>query len=419
LNRAEREWPWLGGMILHQWQPNASLNDPQWGFALVDAENNPLPLLDALRSVERVDAATNGLYPARNPYVKYNGLWTFSDLGADAGWINDSQFTFDFHGSEVALSARKGEYVAYMYVTVDDSPANALPTDNDGNSYVVLRSGDLRPEIALIPLATDLSVETHRLQIVVDELVPDELSNRWPVVGFAVSSGDLAEPHNRQIRIAAITTVVALIAVFVSASQVNWAPLIVLLSRLSRRISPLFQVILSGITSLILMLSMYLTWSDGMPTWFRRESVQIGLSLLTSGVIYFNQFGIIIAGIALVVLFVLIFNRVEIGLMLIIFWSPFFLFPVELYRFAFPTTEVILWVTFAAWLLRTITAWGQWFKDDSNSTKALRLSLCPLDVVMLLVVVIAAISLFWAEYRGAASVSENGLPHAVDATLVP
>ncbi len=48
LDRAEREWPWLGGMILQQWQPDAPPDDPQWGFALIDTNGQPTALWQAL-----------------------------------------------------------------------------------------------------------------------------------------------------------------------------------------------------------------------------------------------------------------------------------------------------------------------------------------------------------------------------------
>ena len=62
---------------------------------------------------------------------------------------------------------------------------------------------------------------------------------------------------------------------------------------------------------------------------------------------------------ALVVLFVIVYHRVDLGLMLTIFYTPFFLFPVELYKFAFPMSELLILLTGAAWLLRTLAGWGR------------------------------------------------------------
>ena len=41
-----------------------------------------------------------------------------------------------------------------------------------------------------------------------------------------------------------------------------------------------------------------------------------------------------------------------------LFWAPFFLFPVELYRFAFPMVEVMILVTTAAGLAKFLVALG-------------------------------------------------------------
>ncbi|MBC8100516.1 MAG: beta-galactosidase, partial [Armatimonadetes bacterium] len=143
LDRAEREWAWLGGMILYHWQPDAPLNDPVWGFALLNPENTPTPLYGALVSRARDDtAASNGMYLAANPYARYSGVWTFSALGADIGWLQDSQFTFAFTGRDIALLLREDDYVGYLYPVIDGQATlvNALPSDAAGNPYVILTS---------------------------------------------------------------------------------------------------------------------------------------------------------------------------------------------------------------------------------------------------------------------------------------
>ncbi len=49
--------------------------------------------------------------------------------------------------------------------------------------------------------------------------------------------------------------------------------------------------------------------------------------------------------VALLILFVIIYHRLDFGLMLTIFYAPFFLFPVELYKFAFPMSELLVLLT--------------------------------------------------------------------------
>ncbi|MCA9946861.1 MAG: hypothetical protein KC449_25445, partial [Anaerolineales bacterium] len=38
LERAQREWPWLGVAFLENWQPDAPANDPRWGFSIAGTE---------------------------------------------------------------------------------------------------------------------------------------------------------------------------------------------------------------------------------------------------------------------------------------------------------------------------------------------------------------------------------------------
>src|SRR5690606_21327992 len=121
LNRAEREWAWLGAMILHHWQPHVDENDPQWGFAIINQANQPTSLWNALVNYNLPSSASNGLYHPRTEYAEYSGLWTFSERGADIGWLetSDSQLAFEFYGSDVALLLREGNYIAFLYPTVD------------------------------------------------------------------------------------------------------------------------------------------------------------------------------------------------------------------------------------------------------------------------------------------------------------
>jgi hypothetical protein len=45
LTRATEEWAWMGGMILEHWQPIASADSARWGFAVVDQDNQPYPIM--------------------------------------------------------------------------------------------------------------------------------------------------------------------------------------------------------------------------------------------------------------------------------------------------------------------------------------------------------------------------------------
>lgn len=407
LDRAEREWPWLGGMILHHWQPDVPDDNPQWGFALVDQSNQPSALLQSLSERTFSSAASNGLYSVRNPYVTYSGTWMFGNLGADIGWVQDSQFSLTFSGRDVAFLVREDDYVAYLYPSIDGQPINQLPQDVAGNPYLILRSDTLQPEIRLVTITRGLPDHTYTMQVIADELVPDEAQNRWPLVGIAVSSGDLRAPYERQITAAWLTTLIAVLGLLVAALAVNWKPVLSPLAFIWIRLDKVGQLLLSAVASLVLMFSLLLTYSDGLPTLFRRDSVQLGLSILTSGLLYFNAFGVVVAVIAALILFVIIYNHLEIGLMLTIFWGPFFLFPVELYRFAFPMVEIMILITTSAWVVRMLVVWAE-DRRSANSeiqktTIALTVSnVTVIDYVVMSWFLLGCLSLLWTAQPGLA-----------------
>jgi len=403
ITRAEREWTWLGGMILYHWQPDAPHDDPRWGFSIMGQNDEITPFYEALKSRFVSDVAIDGLYPAQNAYTRYSGAWTFTDLGADVGWVQDSSLKFNFVGSDVALITREQDAIAQFYITIDNRPANILPKDMAGNSYLTLRSATLDPTIQIQRVANGLSDAKHTLHLMADEIVPDELNQRYPLIGFGVSRGDLREPYDRQIAFGWISTIISLIATIITIRAVNIGWIWVFFRHAWFRLNDITQLLIGAGASVALMLAMFLAWQDGIPSIFRRESVQLGLSIITAGIIYINP-TLIITFIAIIFLFILIYHRIELGVMLTVFWSPFFLFPVELYQFAFPIAEVILLITVSAMILRGLADYGE---DGQMMPKALRKwtwhkSLNPLDYLMIIWLILGIFGVFIATYRSPA-----------------
>jgi O-antigen ligase len=399
LDRVHRELPWLGGMILHQWQPYVAPDNPQWGFALLDQDNNPTPLLEAIQSYNLPDLPQNGLYPARNNAARFSGVWTFSELGADIGWLEttDSQFEFDFVGTDIALLLNEGDYVAFLYPSVDNQPANATAMDNQGNAYIFLRSDSLNRESNLNPISTHLEHGMHTLHV-----VADKGWDQWAIGGFAVSSGNLEQPYNQQITVGIIAIIISSLVVITGIITVPWAQLYPVILPISRRINDTANLILSGVTSLVLMVAMLATWSTHKPNILARDEIHILVSIVTAGILYLSP-NIIITLLSALVLFLLLYQRIESGLVLIVLWSPFFIFPVELYTFAFPTVEIILIITFGAWILRQLTAFGitLQMRNSQYPTFDIRQAISRLhmlDFGIIGIVLIAFLSLLWSQY---------------------
>ena len=407
LDRIDREMPYVAGAILYHWQPDVPTDDPHWGFALMSPATHPLayntyvsrprPLWEALANRTQPAAAADGLFFPANTYARYSGVWTFGALGADIGWVQDSQLDFTFQGSDLALLLRQGDYVALLYATIDGQPANALPYDANGNTFINLTSGDQQPHTSLVTVARNLGTGVHTLH-----LAADRGWDQWALAGFAVSSGDLAAPYDNQIAVAILTAVIAALASVATALRFDWQPLTTRTARLWERLGSVGQIAISVITSLALMIGMLLTWSDSVPTLFRREPVQLGLAILTAGLIYVQPH-LLITLAALIVLFVIVYQRVDLGLMLTIFYAPFFLFPVELYKFAFPMSELLVLLTGAAWLLRSLAGWGRTRQSAAHfPATSVFARLTALDVGVAAWVILGAISLAWAAQRGAA-----------------
>lgn len=399
LYRAEREWPWLGGIILQHWQPDAPIDDAIWGFSLLDPDDQPTPLYDSLSSTPHQKIASNGIFHPANPYTTYSGVWTFGPLGADIGWLetSDSRFAFDFYGTDVALLVRKGDYFATLYATVDDQAANALPQDNQGNSYLMLRSADLQNSMELVEIATNLPLETHRL-----EVIADKGWDRWALAGVAVSSGNLAEPYNQQLTIALLTTTIAGLALAVAILRAPWSWIHPYLGAFTRWTHRGLEWLLGIFAAALLVAGMMSTWGEAVPAILRREAIQNGLGFLITGGLIAVEPGFLLAVAATLVLFWLIYHNAALGLSLVIVFAPFYLFPVELYLFAFPVVEILILINFAAWLLGLAIRWAKG-KHGSNTSAGINVNILfwlqrlhPLDYVAAAWLILGFLALSWS-----------------------
>jgi O-antigen ligase len=190
LERARDEWAWVGALILEHFQPAVPPDDAHWGFALIDQDDQPRPVYDAVATWATAlpDGAPVGGYPALNRWTTYEGDWQLGMLGADTTSDGD-HVSFRFVGTSVALTVRRGPYRGFLYVTVDDSPANRLPRDKVGRAYVVLY--DKNSAIATVPLATDLPRGPHTV-----EIVASGGQGQWALVDWRVG----AKPVNNAYR---------------------------------------------------------------------------------------------------------------------------------------------------------------------------------------------------------------------------
>jgi O-antigen ligase len=397
LERVNQEWAWLGGMILHQWQPQEDQTSAQWGFAVLAPDNAPTPLYEALASyhAKMPPLPQNGLYHPRQLNIAYSGVWTLSELGVDIGWIEttDSKLKLTFWGKDVSLLAREGDYVAFLYPTVDGRPANALPSDNLGHSYLFLRSASLLPEVNNVLLHTGSTVRSRELHI-----TADKGWGQWAIAGFGFSDADLALPYRMQKQVAILAIGVSVLAVLVALSQLTWQTSLQRLLKATQMWNTRMQYGIAALTSVILMLGMFITWGDGSPNILRKEAYALGLATLLSGGLVALELSFVVVIVALAVLWLIFYNHPRVGLALVIFWSPFFLFPVELYRFAFPIAELLILLLFSAWLVERAVTLARAYRLGAQLVW--RWSV--MDGLMLLWLIWGLLSITWASYRAEA-----------------
>ena len=409
IQRARREWPWLGAIFLRHWQPDAPPSSAQWGFSLLAQDGRPGALLGEVSAVNSPQPAQNGLFHARNPYTRYSGVWQFSQRGADIGWLNttDSQLAFDFYGSDVAFLLNEDDFVGFLYPQVDGQAGNAAQQDSSGNSYIFLRSNDQRPQRSLAEVSRGLELGAHTLTA-----VADRGWDRWAIAGYAVSSGNLAQPYDRQIALGILTTCLSLLALLISAANAPWRDWLPRALALTTALGATTHLLLSGITSVAMMLAMLLTWGTPRPALFLREEVNLLLALATGGLLYFSP-SLLLSLFFGLVLFALVFQRLENGLILTLLWSPFFLYPVALHTYAFPMVEVMILLTGAAGLLRGLAALGERLQLRNPDYPLLAWTwlrrIQAMDVAVLGLVALGAISLLWTRQLSSATTELRAL----------
>jgi putative inorganic carbon (HCO3(-)) transporter len=349
--QVRREWPWLGPLLWAAWSPA----DVHAEYALVDAQGQPQTVYTALESLAKAPAtAWPGSYPVDHPSGSYSGEWRVTPLGADIGTSGD-RLAIRFQGTRLDLEVRRGDYRAFLFVTVDGQPANALPRDADGRAYVVLYDPLHRTES--ITLARDLAPGDH-----VAEIAADRGWGQWAIGGWRVAWRDPSLPA--------------------------WLPALLGLA--------------SGFALLV---------SLGL-AWMHRRRLQRGLDLLLSRASDLDHrlFVVVAAALAVLVYIMpstlpsLIFLgllglalilRPGTGLLLVTVSLPFYQVGKPLLGKVFSMTEILTLATALAWVLHSILidrqrAWG-------DRLKAWLVKIKWADWLVLGLVACGALSLTWAE----------------------
>jgi O-antigen ligase len=410
LERARREWPWMGVMFLENWEA-AGAADPRWGFNLAGR------LLESNLRERAADAglAYPGFYLARpdDPAQGFSGGWRFSpEFGADISQQPGDSATLQFWGTDVGLWVRRANYRARLHVTVDGQPANALPRDEHG-AALVLSAPDAREEwLSLEPVARHLEPGPHTLA-----LVADRGWEQWALHGFAVSY----RPPDRVYRLSQLALAVIAVSTLLMAMRIGaraeWGAWAGTARAAYHRLALHLQLLLTTAVAAVVALSGWLTWGEQAAGIYRRlgDGSQLALTAAVATLFYFTPAFLLYTA-ALGLLILLIYFRPAWGLALVAFAMPLYVQDVvkPIFHYRFSPVEIFTVATavaFAGARLTCFVAHPQAASRagarggrpllagaaDSSLPLWPRIGLRSVDWAVLLFVLVATLSLFFTE----------------------
>ncbi|MBN1122527.1 MAG: O-antigen ligase family protein [Anaerolineae bacterium] len=396
--RALNEWPWSGALILDGWQPDVLADDARWGFALRDQNGELSPLAEAIqsRSAGFNTALWPGRYPAQSAPVDYNGEWEFSELGADIMENGGSTVDLDFVGDQLAVTARRDNYRAYLYVEIDGEPSVSLPRDERG-AYLVLTSPDLQPQVETLPVATGLDDgAVHHAHI-----EAERGWDQWALAGFAVGAKVDTTGYDILIGALALLAIALVVFGFRAGRGAGWRGAVdKALGWIGSRVGDSVHFLLTALAGLTVWIGAALTWGGLIPDVLRRlgDGPSLVITALTAGVFYFSPW-LVLTIIALIVYFLLIVARPGVGLALIVFFAPYFYHPRPLFDRAFSMVEITSLLTLVAWAIHII---GSRKVNGWPSLRYLWGRMTSLDKAVGLFAALCVVSISWANLTGVA-----------------
>jgi O-antigen ligase len=350
LERARREWPWMGVMFLENWEPAAPPDDPRWGFSI--AGRPTAEALAGYMDAQPSELAMPGFHPAdpEAPSQQFEGQWEFSpEFGADIGQSGD-RARFTFWGTDVGLRVRRADFRARLHVTVDGQPANALPRDENGAALVLTSPDPADDFIATELVARGLEPGPHVL-----EIVAARGWDQWALNGFSVgyTPAGTSRPWHRWALLALSAAFLGLAGFAVR--RADWGAVCLSAARAFGRLTDRAQLLLAAGTAAAVALTGWLTWGQDTLGVYRRlgDTGQL-LATAAAATVFYVTPSLVVYALALAVLFCLLVLRPAWGIALIALTMPFYVppLPKPMLGYRFSPVEVFTLVATAALLTR-------------------------------------------------------------------
>ena len=363
LERVAREWPWMGVTCLNGLQPRPVVDgrpvpDAQehWGFALIGPDGTPTQLYAALQARNAGFALPRaGVYRADTDLAEFAGPWTLGPQGADMGEPNPTlpSVSFEFEGTGVALTVRRGPYRAFLYVTVDGEPAPALPRDRDGNAYIVLY--DPLAATVTVPLAVGLPDGPHRV-----EIVAERGWGQWALADWRViAAPERGRAPNLGWAVFGTLGLLGVAGIVWSVPRIRWDRGMRAVREAQARVAEWVTVLVSFLAGA---LTLFAAWQmligDGI---FRRlgDHGDVTALILTTACFYFSPWLLLTLGAGAILAF-LVFLRPDLGLAMVVFAAPLYAMnthPVVYMGSSFSLAEIVLIPTVLGWGIRFFASW--------------------------------------------------------------
>ncbi|MGQ9676813.1 MAG: cellulase family glycosylhydrolase [Chloroflexota bacterium] len=174
LQRAQREWPWMGVMNLWYLRTvhDVNTNQQKHYFSIIGNDFSPYPIYWAVRDLATSPPVVEYGYRQESHWaLKYSGQWRetrderASLGGARIGETPGDSVTFAFRGTDLSLVVACGPEAGALEVKIDGLPANGLEK-RDGSGYLDLYSPtEVCQRKAVV--ASGLSDGLHHAEIVV------------------------------------------------------------------------------------------------------------------------------------------------------------------------------------------------------------------------------------------------------------
>ncbi|MEJ2208996.1 MAG: hypothetical protein P8129_08175 [Anaerolineae bacterium] len=178
IEMARSLWPWAGVFNIWYFRQTGQQYTPDeaaYYFRMVDVDFTPRRIYDAVQdATDPIFVASPGYFEEDNPAVAADPDWAgVIEPEASGGSLFRSNVpgasvTFTFRGQSVELIARRGPQSGRLLITLDGRRVDALPTDDQGRSYLDLENGDVEWQ-ARYPLASGLTGGQHVVRLTVDE----------------------------------------------------------------------------------------------------------------------------------------------------------------------------------------------------------------------------------------------------------